>query len=68
MLEALVEGARRGLVDPDDYILQPGALKWKRAKDVAALWATPLEEAEPEPSTAKTKEQAWGWSKWIRRR
>jgi hypothetical protein len=43
MLVTLVEGVRRGLIEPDDYILQLGADRWKRAKDVSVLWAVPLE-------------------------
>ena len=58
-LEALIEGARRGLVEPDDYILRPGGNRWERAKDVPALWATPIEPVAP-----VRKPTSW----WARRR
>jgi hypothetical protein len=61
MLVALVEGARRGLVEPEDYVLQPGADKWERAKDVPELWATPLESAAP-------RSERTSWIKWATRR
>ena len=59
MLVALVEGARRGLVEPEDYVLRPGDDKWERAKDVPVVWATTLEPVAPTP-----ERKSW----WTHRR
>ena len=37
----LSDVARRGELDPDDYVWHPRAGTWKRADSVAALWGLP---------------------------
>ena len=39
--EMLSDVARRGELDPDDYVWHPRAGTWKRADSVAALWGLP---------------------------
>jgi uncharacterized protein DUF4339 len=39
--DALVDAARRGQLNQEDYVWQPGGETWERADSVAALWDHP---------------------------